>query len=97
MLAAKLTDGEIQTRLNDLPGWAVQDNALRRTYQFPDFVAAIKFVNQLADEAERVQHHPDIDIRYNKVTLTLSTHDSGGITAKDFGLAQRADGFATKP
>jgi len=96
MRTPKLTDSEIQNKLTDLPGWAVQENALQRTYQFADFVAAMKFVNHLADEAERVQHHPDIDIRYNKVTLTLSTHDSGGITAKDFALAQQADAFAPK-
>jgi 4a-hydroxytetrahydrobiopterin dehydratase len=96
MRAPKLTDSEIQAHLTDLPGWAVQESALKRTYTFPDFVEAMKFVNQLADEAERVQHHPDIDIRYNKVTIALTTHDSGGITGKDFQLAQQAESFAPR-
>lgn len=89
MRAPKLTDSEIQAHLTDLPGWAVQENALKRTYTFPDFVEAMKFVNQLADEAERIQHHPDIDIRYNKVKMLLTSHDSGGVTRRDTRMAKQ--------
>ena len=64
---------------------------LSRTFQFKDFPAAIKFVNAVAELAEKAWHHPDIDIRWNKVTLTLTTHDAGGLTEKDFVLARKFD------
>lgn len=67
------------------------NGAIQRTYQFKDFVTAIAFVNTIAQFAESAQHHPDILIRYNKITLTLSTHDAGGVTEKDFALAAQAD------
>ena len=94
MKAVKLSDSEIQAHLTDLPGWAVVENALIKTYTFPDFVNALVFVNALAVHAEELQHHPDLDIRYNKVTVRLTTHDSGGITRLDFGLAQEAESDA---
>lgn len=67
---------------------------LVRTFTFSDFLAAIRFVNAVAEVAEAADHHPDIDIRYNKVTLALTTHDSGGLTEKDFALAAQADTIA---
>jgi 4a-hydroxytetrahydrobiopterin dehydratase len=90
----KLMDTEISVHMTDLPGWAMVDNALVRTYTFPDFVNAMVFVNEVARRAEAIQHHPDIDIRYNKVTIRLTTHDSGGITSLDFGLAQEMEAEA---
>lgn len=87
----KLDEKAIQAALDHRPDWDEVSGVIRRTYAFDDFVQAISFVNQLAEEAERVQHHPDILIRYNKVTLTLSTHDAGGITMKDFAYADAAD------
>jgi 4a-hydroxytetrahydrobiopterin dehydratase len=84
----KLTENEIATRLAALPGWQIDADELDRTFQFADFVAALRFVNGVAGLAEAVQHHPDIDIRYNKVRLRLVTHDAGGLTAKDFDLAE---------
>lgn len=90
--APKLTEVEIETRLRTLPEWSEVGGVLQRTYQFKDFIAAMKFVNIVADLAEQRQHHPDILVRWNKVTLTLSTHDSGGITQKDFDLAGECDG-----
>lgn len=87
----KLSDAEIQTELKAVPEWSELNGAIQRSLQFADFVAAMKFVNQVADAAEKDQHHPDILIRYNKVTLTLSTHDASGITAKDFSLAKKVD------
>jgi len=88
----KLTEAEITEHLNARESWTDASNAIQRTFQFKDFVAAMRFVNTCADHAEQVQHHPDIMIRYNKVTLTLSTHDAGGVTAKDFEFAAFADG-----
>ena len=83
-----LTDGEIQERLARLPGWERRGNEIRRTWAFPDFAGSMAFVNRVAELAEAAGHHPDIDIRYSKVTLVLSTHDAGGLTARDFALAE---------
>jgi 4a-hydroxytetrahydrobiopterin dehydratase len=74
-----------------VPDWKKKGVTITRTYQFKDFPAAIKFVNAAAKLAERAWHHPDIDIRWNRVTLTLTTHDAGGLTEKDFDLARRFD------
>lgn len=87
----KMTPPEIDAALKCLPEWSLVGEAIQRTYQFPDFVSSMRFVNAVADAAERAHHHPDLIIRYNKVTLTLATHDAGGITAKDFALARAAD------
>jgi 4a-hydroxytetrahydrobiopterin dehydratase len=83
-----LTETEIQTLLRRVPGWERRGAELRRTWTFPDFGSAIVFVNRVAGLAETANHHPDIEIRYTKVTLALSTHDAGGLTARDFALAE---------
>lgn len=85
---------EIERRLDALPGWSREGGALRRTFVHPDFRAAMAFVARLADLAEAMDHHPDIDIRYDRVILTLSTHSAGGLTALDFDLAAGADRLA---
>ncbi len=90
---AKLTPGQLKAQLKGVPEWADVGGTIQRTYQFADFLASMKFVSLVADQAEKDQHHPDILIRYNKVTLTLTTHDAGGLTRKDFELAKRADAF----
>jgi 4a-hydroxytetrahydrobiopterin dehydratase len=77
-----------------LPNWQRSGDVIFRTYEFEDFPAAMKFVNAVAALAGQVQHHPDIDIRWNKVTLALTTHDAGGLTEKDFALARECDGQA---
>jgi 4a-hydroxytetrahydrobiopterin dehydratase len=87
----KSTSAQIKTALVTVPEWKKKGAAITRTFQFKDFPAAIKFVNALAKIAEKEYHHPDIDIRWNKVTLTLSTHDAGGLTKKDFDLARKFD------
>lgn len=87
----KLETPQIEERLKQIPEWSETNGAIQRTYLFKDFAGAIRFVNKVADLAEGADHHPDILIRYNKVTLTLSTHDAGGITDKDFDLATKAD------
>jgi len=91
----KLSTDEIKTYLSgDLPGWSVLGDAITRAYQFCDFKKAIEFVNAVALAAEGAQHHPDILIRFNKVSLTLSTHDAGGITERDMKFAIETDGIA---
>lgn len=93
-MADKLTSEQISGALAHAPEWSEVSGAIQRTYRFESLVGAMAFVNRVADYAEDVQHHPDILIRYNKVTLTVSTHDAGGITRKDFDLAASADRFA---
>ncbi len=88
---AKLKASQIKAALAKVPGWKKQGANITRTFQFKDFVAAVKFVNAAAKLAEKAWHHPDIDIRWNKVTLTLSTHSEGGLTEKDFKLAKQFD------
>ena len=86
---AVLTDAEIQQALASLPRWQRQGKAIQRVFEFPDFKAAMQFVNKIADAAEQANHHPDIDIRYNKVTLALVSHDAGGVTQRDIKMARR--------
>jgi 4a-hydroxytetrahydrobiopterin dehydratase len=90
----KLNAAQIKTALQTAPDWKRQGSTITRTFQFKDFPMAIKFVNAVAQLAESAWHHPDIDIRWNKVTLTLTTHDAGGLTEKDFELAKQFDGLA---
>lgn len=93
---SKLTTAQIKAALPSVPEWKKRGSTIHRTFVFKDFVAAIKFVNAVAKAAEKANHHPDIDIRWNKVTLALSTHDAGGLTEKDFAFAQKADQLAAK-
>lgn len=86
---AALTDEQLERGLATLDDWSREGKAIRRTYHFNSFAAAIAFVNRVADAAEGMDHHPDIDIRYRDVTLTLSTHSEGGITQKDIDLARQ--------
>jgi len=88
---ALLSELEISARLAAVPRWTVKSGELVRTFEFKDFRASLAFVNKVGDAAERAGHHPDIDIRYNKVRLALVSHDAGGITTKDFDLAAAAD------
>ena len=90
----KLNEAKIATALATLPSWQREGQSIRRAFEFVDFVAAIKFVDAVAAAAESAQHHPDVDIRSNKVTLALTTHDVGGLTDKDFALARRCEALA---
>ena len=85
----KLTDQELQQALGKLPNWALKNGEIVQERTFKDFVAAMSFVNDVAQLAEAAGHHPDIDIRYNRVRLGLVTHDAGGITQNDASLAQK--------
>jgi len=87
----KLSEDQVAAQLESFPEWAELNGQIQRTFQFEDFDQSIAFVGRIAEYAEQVQHHPDILIRYDKVTLTISTHDAGGITHKDFELARIAD------
>jgi len=89
----KLSDLEIQRALNGLSGWSRRNDSLVKTFTFDRFADGISFVTRVATAADAVNHHPDIDIRYTKVTLTLSTHDAGGITKNDLELAQQIEGL----
>lgn len=93
-MATKYSESQVATGLETVPEWAEINGELTRTFQFETFPRSVEFVNQIADYAEREQHHPDILVRYNKVTLTVSTHDANGITEKDFALASAADELA---
>ncbi len=84
---AILSAQEIKHGLESLPGWRFENETIFRIFSFTDFREAMSFVNSVAALAERAQHHPDIDIRYNRVSLALSSHDAGGITEKDFSVA----------
>lgn len=88
---APLSPQQIDSRLKTLPGWQIESGELVHTFEFADFRAALGFVIAVGDLAEEAGHHPDIDIRYNRVRLALVTHDAGGLTSKDFDLAEKAD------
>jgi len=90
----KSTAAQIKSALAKIPDWKKKGALISRTFPFKDFPAAIKFVNAVAELAEQSWHHPDIDIRWNKVTLTLTTHDAGGLTEKDFTLAKQFDALS---
>jgi 4a-hydroxytetrahydrobiopterin dehydratase len=89
-----LSEAEIKSRLGNVPLWKIESGELARTFVFKDFRAALAFVNQAGELAEKAGHHPDIDIRYNRVRLALITHDAGGLTTKDFDLAAATDKLA---
>jgi len=91
---AKLTSSEIDERMKSVNGWTRDGDAIRKQFTFADFLQAIAFVNRLAPEAEKADHHPDILINYKRVTLTYSTHSDGGLTEIDFAGAATADRLA---
>jgi 4a-hydroxytetrahydrobiopterin dehydratase len=90
----KLSDLEIQRALGTLAGWSRRGDTLVKTYAFEHFAAGIAFVDRVAVQADAMDHHPDIDIRYTKVTMTLSSHDAGGITKADLTLAEKIEAAA---
>jgi 4a-hydroxytetrahydrobiopterin dehydratase len=92
----KLNAAEIKSALGKIPGWKKKAAVISRKFEFKDFPAAIKFTDAVARLAEKEWHHPDIDIRWNKVTLALTTHDAGGLTEKDFALAKKFDALSLR-
>lgn len=93
-MSKTLNDGEIQSALGNLHGWTKNGIAIERKYEFKDFVEAMKFVNKVAEAAEAAGHHPDIQIVYNKVTLQLTSHDSGGVTQRDVNMAGKINAIS---
>ena len=91
---ATLPDEQVHAALEDLPGWELGDGEISRQYRLDSFAGAIAFVVRLSYAAEAADHHPDLDIRYSRVRVTLSTHSEGGVTAKDLDLARTIEGFA---
>lgn len=87
-MAQLLTEAEIQARMEELSGWTKQGKEIQCVRQFKDFVEAINFVNRLVEPAESAGHHPDLAISYNKVTVSLTSHDAGGLTESDFQMAK---------
>jgi len=86
-----LSKAEIASRLAEVPGWTRMRKAITRSWEFEDFPPALKFINRVGALAERANHHPDIANSWNRVTLSLTTHDRGGLTDLDFDLAKRID------
>jgi 4a-hydroxytetrahydrobiopterin dehydratase len=94
VMADLIKAADLKDRMKKIPEWELEKKHIERTFEFDDFADAIDFVNAVAEVAEDEEHHPDIDIRYNKVRLVLSTHSKGGLTELDFGLAERIDTLA---
>ena len=88
---AKLSTEKIAEKLEALPGWKYKDNAISKTFKFKEFLHGIEFVQKVAEMAEAADHHPDITINYTRVTFSCSTHDAGGVTDKDFKLAENIE------
>ena len=91
MAPPKLNSSEIESRLQDLEDWHLEGDAIKRKLEFDDFLEAIEFINRIATLADSADHHPEIFNVYNRVELLLTTHDSGGLTHRDFDLAQEID------
>jgi 4a-hydroxytetrahydrobiopterin dehydratase len=91
-----LTTKQLGVHLKAVPNWSKRAQTIVCTFQFEGFLKSMDFVNRIARKAQKSNHHPDIDIRFNKVTLKLSTHDEGGITEKDFSLARQCDEVFSK-
>jgi 4a-hydroxytetrahydrobiopterin dehydratase len=89
-----LSEDEVRTAVGDIEGWDAAKEEITKEFKFPGFPDAVAFVVRLAFEAEAANHHPDLDVRYNKVRVTLSTHSEGGVTEKDVELARAIQGLA---
>jgi 4a-hydroxytetrahydrobiopterin dehydratase len=89
----RLSDEEIDERLSGLDAWERQGDAIRKRFELDDFKGSVDFVNRLTPVAEEMNHHPDLEISWNKVTVSVTTHSEGGLTENDFELARRIDGL----
>jgi len=93
-MTAPLHDPDLHSALAGLPEWKLEEKAIHRVFQFRDFSGAMEFVNRVAEEAEEANHHPDITINYNRVTLSLTSHDAGGLTKRDVAMARKISSLA---
>ena len=91
---ALLSDSEVEARLAELPGWELAGEAIAREFDRGDFVGSVEFASSLAEPAEAMNHHPDLEISWATVRVTISTHSEGGLTAADFELAARIGALA---
>ena len=91
---ALLDDAEIEAKLSDLSGWSRNGEAIAKSFGCGDFVGSVKFVESLVEPAEAMGHHPDLEISWDTVTVTISTHSEGGLTANDFELAEKVDALS---
>jgi len=87
----RLTDDDIAGRLGELAGWEREGEAIAKTFELDDFVGSVEFVRRLVEPAEDMNHHPDLNVSWNKVTVSITTHAAGGLTANDFELARRIE------
>jgi 4a-hydroxytetrahydrobiopterin dehydratase len=95
-MVTRLNDAEVESRMPTIAAWKRTGDLIEREFAFPDFVAAMQFVNRVAEEAERSQHHPNIHVLYNRVRLGYSTHDAGGLSERDFTAAIAVDRLAAR-
>jgi len=93
---ALLEDAEIEAKLAGLPGWERSGDAIVKTFTHGDFVGSVRFVESLVEPAEAMGHHPDLEVSWDKVTVTISTHSEGGLTAADFELAAKVDSLGNR-
>ena len=91
-----LTTSQVMLHLKSIPNWSKRAQTIHRTFKFDGFLESIAFVNRIARKAQKANHHPDIEVCFNKVTLKLTTHDEGGITLKDVSLARQCDEVFSK-
>lgn len=91
-----LSEQEIKERLEAVPGWLQEGANIRKSFTFEDFTHALIFLNAVGHYAERANHHPDVEMHYNEVILSLSTHSAGGLTEKDFDLAEKIEGLVAR-
>lgn len=91
---ALLSDAEVEEKLSGLPGWERKGAAIEKSFKGEDFVASVRFVESLVEPAEAMNHHPDVAISWDTVTVTISTHSEGGLTAADYELAAKIDALA---
>jgi len=91
---ALLSDAEIEERIAELPGWERRGEAISKTFEHADFVGSVRFVDAIVEPAEAMNHHPDLEISWDKVKVTISTHSEGGLTAADFELAGKVDALS---
>lgn len=93
---ALLSDAEIEARIAELPGWVREGEAISKTFKRGDFVGSVRFVAAIVEPAEAMNHHPDLEISWDAVTVTISTHSEGGLTAADFELAGKVDALSPR-
>ncbi len=92
-----LSDNEIEERLGELQGWSRRGDAITKDFKNDDFVGSVRFVDALVEPAEDMNHHPDLELSWDTVTVSITNHAAGGLTEADFELAKRIDGIATNP